>query len=304
MVRFLRNIILFILVIIVTCVLINWVIIPNNQDAYQAAKLDKLKLLETTPSPKMILVGGSNLAFSISSGELERHVGMPVVNMGLAKSVGLAYLLREVKPFIKPGDIVVLAPEYELFYDLFRGSDGLVVELQHNPGGLVYLRSFGEWHTFLTKFGPILQMKVNAFVREGSTGLVDSVYVRSGFDDRGDLVTHLDATPVYERHDLFPDDKPFAKAAIPLLSRFVASAERAGARVVITYAPLIDVEFVANAGRIAEVDSVMRLADLPVISRPEDYTFKLEDMFDTPYHLRRDGREVRTQQLILDLDAL
>jgi hypothetical protein len=294
---------LFVALVVASCIIVNWVVIPTNPEAYQAAKLDKLALLEQTDSPKVILVGGSNLAFSINSAQLEAHVQRPVVNMGLAKSVGLNYLLREVDPFIEAGDLVIVAPEYELFYDLFRGSDGLVVELQHNPAGIRHIRSYGEWRMLLVKFGPILQMKVNAYLRRGSTGLVDSVYVRSGFDENGDLVTHLDAAPVYKRHDLFPEDKPFADSAIRLLERFVDDQQRKGATVVITYAPLIDEEFSANLERIQKVDNRLREAGLPVVSRPADYVFTRTDMFDTPYHLQRAARNLRTQLLIRDLDT-
>ena len=40
----------FALIILVSCALINWVLIPSNPRAYQAAKLDKVKLLEQTAS--------------------------------------------------------------------------------------------------------------------------------------------------------------------------------------------------------------------------------------------------------------
>ena len=71
--------------------------LPFLEDAVDGLSVgvEPAPVLEQTASPKMVLVGGSNLAFSIDSGLLAEEFGLPVVNMGLAKSVGLGYLLQE-----------------------------------------------------------------------------------------------------------------------------------------------------------------------------------------------------------------
>lgn len=292
------------LVIIVSCVLINWVVIPNNPNAYQAAKLDKLDKLAQTASPKMILVGGSNLAFSIDSKLLADRFGLPVVNMGLAKSVGLSYLLEECKPYINEGDIVVIAPEYELFFDLYYGSDGLIVELQYYPDGFENLTSWGEWETVISKFGPIMQAKFSGFVRKGMASLEDSVYRRTGFNDFGDLETHLDAPQHYETHELFPDDVPFQEESIEVLNKFNEYVLQQGARVLLTWPPLVREEFETHTDKIWLLDQRLRKdVAIPIISKPEDYIFEMPYMYDTAYHLRREGRRIRTLQLVEDLEA-
>ena len=296
--------IIFGFIILLSCVLINWVLIPNNPNAYQAAKLDKLRMLAQTPSPKVILVGGSNLAFSIDSRMLAEHFRLPVVNMGLAKSVGLSYLLEETKPFIGDGDIIVVAPEYELFFDLFYGSDGLIVELQYHPDGFEYLTSWGEWQTVLSKFGPIMQAKFSGFLRTGMGSLEDSVYQRTGFNEFGDLETHLDANLDYETHELFPDDTPFQESSTEVLNKFYEYALHRGARVLLTWPPLVTEEFEQHREKIWLLDQRLR-KDLavPIISKPEDYIFEMQYMYDTAYHLRREGRSIRTEALIRDLEA-
>lgn len=295
---------IFALIILATCVLINWVVIPNNPGAYQAAKTDKLALLANTPSPKVVLVGGSNLAFSIDSEMISREFGTPVVNMGLAKSVGLNYILEECKPFIGAGDVVILSPEYELFYDLFYGSDGLIVELQYNPAGFGHLRSLGEWMTVVSKFGPIMQAKFSGFIRKGTASLEDSIYQRAGFNEYGDLITHLDAPQAYEEHPLFPDDAPFRDASIDLINEFNSYVLQKGARVLFTWPPLVEEEFEKHRDKIWMLDQRLR-KDLavPVISKPEDFIFSMEDMYDTAYHLRRQARRIRTQTLLDDLET-
>jgi len=296
--------ILFSLIILASCALINWVLIPNSPNAYQAAKLDKLRMLSTVPAPRILLVGGSNLAFSIDSDLLHETFGLPVVNMGLAKSVGLEYLLSETLPFIGPDDVVVLAFEYELFYDLFYGSDGLIVELQYVPSGFKHLHSLGQYKMFASKFGPIMQAKFTGYIRTGSASLTNEIYRRNGFNQYGDLVTHLDEPPSFEPRGLFEENTPFNADAVDVLNAFGAAVQAAGARVVLTAPPLVDVEYDAHRERIKAIYGLLAESlEFPIISDPDDYVFPLDAMYDTAYHLLREGRSQRTRQLIHDLET-
>ncbi len=294
--------ILFSFLILASCAAINWIIIPNNPNAYQAAKIDKLDMLQKTGSPKIVLVGGSNLAFSIDSELLANEFGMPVVNMGLAKSVGLQYLLEESRPFIQSGDVVIVALEYEMFYDLYFGSDGLVVELQYVPDGFKHLKSWGQYKMFASKFGPIMQAKFTGFIRKGTGSLVDDIYRRNGFNTYGDLITHLDAEPKYSTHELFENNEPFHDESIELLNEFYQDMLRIGARVVMTAPPLVETEFTKHRDKIDDLYARLREnLSLPVISDPGDYVYPPRMMFDTAYHLLREGRRARTYQLLNDL---
>jgi hypothetical protein len=302
MTRAILKTIAFSLVILASAAAINWFVVPNNPDAYQAAKLDKLELLRTTPSPKLILLGGSNLAFSIDSEWLSERLGMPVVNMGLAKSVGLEYLLEETKPHIHRDDIVVIAVEYELFYDLYFGSDGLIVELQYVPTGFEHLNSFGQWSNFVSKFGPIMQAKFAGYLRKGPEGQTDEIYRRSGFNRFGDLITHLDEEPAYETHELFEHGIPFREESIKLLNDFYQAVLERGARVYFSAPPLVDHEFDRHQEKI--LDLYAKLHDglkMPVISDPSEYVFRHDQMYDTAYHLLREGSRLRTEKLLSDL---
>src|SRR5215212_5179389 len=87
-----------------------------RDDSYIAAVLEKDRLIRDTPSPKIILVGGSNLAFGIDSHMLEDSLGVHVVNMGLYAKLGLRYMLAQVKPYIRKGDLVLVVPEYDQFF--------------------------------------------------------------------------------------------------------------------------------------------------------------------------------------------
>ena len=109
-----------------------------QDDNYLAAVLEKDRIIRNAESPKIILVGGSNLAFGIDSKMMQDALRMPVVNMGLYAKLGLKYMLAQVRPYIRKGDIVVVVPEYDLFYGDFANGDRInlmAIDANVNAGG-------------------------------------------------------------------------------------------------------------------------------------------------------------------------
>ena len=84
--------------------------------SYLFAGKQKDFLLATVESPRIIFIGGSNLAFGTNSQMIKDSLGLNPVNTGLHASLGLKYMLDNTYRYIKKGDIVVVAPEYEHFY--------------------------------------------------------------------------------------------------------------------------------------------------------------------------------------------
>ena len=88
-----------------------------------ATMFDKHRRLHTLPSGKIVLIGGSNVSTGIDSEAIEKALHLNVVNMGLGASLGLRYMMQEVKDDIRPGDLLVILPEYDYFLDISRSSN-------------------------------------------------------------------------------------------------------------------------------------------------------------------------------------
>jgi hypothetical protein len=72
----------------------------------------KQHIAKTTPSPKVLLVGGSGTLFGMDSGYLEGRLGIPVVNHGLHGGMPLDWLLDVSLRYVNKDDIVVLTLEW------------------------------------------------------------------------------------------------------------------------------------------------------------------------------------------------
>jgi hypothetical protein len=70
--------------VVVTGVALGQYDTTAGDDNYLAAVLEKDRIIRNASSPKVILVGGSNLAFGIDSKMMQDSLGMSVVNMGLS----------------------------------------------------------------------------------------------------------------------------------------------------------------------------------------------------------------------------
>lgn len=65
---------------------------------------------------KIVFVGGSGLNTGLDSKMIAKELHYDVVNLGLYAGYGIPFLLNEIKPYLSEGDIVVIVPEYHLFY--------------------------------------------------------------------------------------------------------------------------------------------------------------------------------------------
>jgi hypothetical protein len=113
---------------------------PDAQ--YIGAWYDKKgQIADSIQAKKIIFAGGSNVQYGIRAGLVQEKLGIPTVNFGTHAALPLSYILEQVKKIAKPGDIIVLIPEYEYY---FRDPNAL------NPKSLRYLSICGQ--VFLKKF--------------------------------------------------------------------------------------------------------------------------------------------------------
>ena len=171
--------------------LVVWQVIPFtpvSESRYLAAVSDKIAMLRARKGERgrVVVVGGSGAAFSISAQDLGRDLGRPVFNGGIQASIGLRNLIDLYAPVLDPQrDLVVLVPELELLAQDERYTQSWcdVIYLRRALGDLarrprclpqIVDRSWQEMRFHLT-----------------GERVEDSVYRRSGFNVVGDLTSHL-----------------------------------------------------------------------------------------------------------------
>src|ERR1043165_5420686 len=102
---FLKQLLLFLL--IPSLALLGLVYMPVTPRAKTSMLFEQLKkdsLLQHVPSPRLVMIGGSNLSMSLDSQQLKDSLKMNPVNLGLHAAIGLVFMLDHTEPYIKKGD--------------------------------------------------------------------------------------------------------------------------------------------------------------------------------------------------------
>ena len=266
----------------------------------------KHQLLENQPSPRLILVGGSNLSFGIDSELLQSETGYHPVNMGLLGGFGLAYMLNEVEAGARSGDLVVVAVEYHNFFTMgamAEGLMGLLETVEQRPANLSYLERC-HWKAIgdlggLPYLGSVTRQGL--LVLGGKKGGFPSA-MATRYNQWGDEVAHRTRGP-----------KPLPRPSGPIrlnpeavlrINRLYASLQRRGARLVVSYPPFPSTEYVRVGRQIQRLHQQLTSELLcPVLGTPEQMLFPLDDFQGHVHHLWGSAILERTRRLAALVNA-
>jgi len=301
--RFVRNLGLFAAIQAAIGAAIFSSIRPDD-DHYAAATIDKNRLLDEAPPPRVIFVGGSSVAFSTDCPTVERR--MPpyhAVNMGLMALLGVEYMLGEVAGRVRQGDIVIISLEYEQFVQ-DQSSAMIVRVLEHRPANLAYFSP--------KRLGDLGMGYIGAAVRRGLRGIrgkrdrSEPPYVRSGFNECGDLVMHRTmpppefAPPTPLR--LLPGSQGQIDRTIDRLNAFGRLSRRGGASAFYAHPAVMQSYYDRSRQAVEHIDAELRRRlGFPVLNTPRSACLPRQMFFNSNYHPGEQGALKRTNDLV---DAL
>lgn len=280
---------------------------PSAQN-FLAASIDKHALLERQASPRLILIGGSSLAFGVNSATIAEACNRHPVNMGLHAALGLKFMLSEVEPHVRVDDWIIVSPEYQQFARLSGQSAWLVNILEIDSSNARYFDS-QQWASVfdtgvIQRFGTITRSVFDRpgrfFSRNTFAVRARAHYRRYGFDRNGDMVAHLNQKPRGLSENEFQlryRDEP-VQEAISVVNHFARAAEARGAKVFFSHPPLPRKVFEQNHAAIDRLEAELKAKLIaPQLDSAEELVFPVEFFFDTWYHLASPGVDKRTKLL-------
>ena len=289
---------------------IAWVLITKGlepaaeENAYLAAMLDKSELLANTLQPRVITVGGSNVAFGIDSQRLGERLGLQPVNFGLHAALGMHFPLNFVESHMRSGDTVVLSFEFAVIASSeIDGNSAYVQELLgYWPAAKRWFGSNFSWKRFLDREALDL---LHQWVVRGKRRLkgkppqiIPTVYQRCNFNPLGDMVGHhgQPAKPwKFGKVVILPDS---LNRALLRLNQFHQACLEKGVKVYYSSPPI-------PPGRLALFESELRGLEkvlneqmtIPVVNAVDEMVFQPHEFFDTQYHLTQAAAARRSRIL-------
>ena len=298
--QFLFRIALLLVIVLAVLTLVLFAI-PNNKipDNSLFASHDKHQRLESLSSPKIVLVGGSNLPFGIKSEMIEEAMGLPVVNMGLHAGLGMNFILSEVEEDIHKGDVVVVSLEYHHFLSstMYNGEDVLAALLFDVNRNCISCVKFGQWMAMI----PNICLYASKKLINISSPKVDDfedLFTRESFNEYGDEVAHYGLASTVHSGDKPELSKSVYKKSIKRLVEFCDFVESKGATFVLVACPYPESQYILDEEAIGHIEEELLSAGLSFSIKPQDCVFPDSLMFNSFFHLSGFGAKVRTKKLI------
>ncbi len=267
---------------------------------------DKFSRLTEIEEDKVVVIGGSSVAFGLDSQLLEAHIGMPVVNFGLYAAIGTKAMLDLSLAGIDEGDIVILAPELD------RQTMSMYFSAEH------ILPAVDEDYSMLRYFSndDIRALLGGAFEHAGkklkySLSPLDpaGIYNKNNFNEYGEIKQGLrnenimqlyyDPAKQIELSKNIVDDE-----FVDYLNDYISLCEERGATVYFSYCPMNKAALAegTSSGSIkAFAKYLEKSINCEFISQINGYICDEAYFYDTNFHLNDTGVMLRTALLAQDI---
>ncbi len=301
------------------------------------AKVDRLDSIEGN---KIVVLGGSSVAFGIDSEMIEQATpGFEVVNFGLYADLGTKLMLDLSEDAIRAGDIIILAPELDpQTLSLYFSGASTWKAFDNDPSLLLRLKKENLSSMWGSMFAHSINKLKYALTEKPE---LDNAYHSKNFNKYGDFEwkgeneayapteNKMAATGYYQSSTpINPDISTYASDFIDYINDYVKRMTARGATVYYNWCPMnryaIVGELYDDKGnlrtdgngnavegcieddelpleKIAQFEADLAAAlDCPILGSFTDYIYEPEYMYDSNFHLNEAGVIKHTVNLLTD----
>ena len=280
-------------------------------DSYYAELGDMYSRLRNTEGKRIIVLGGSSVAFGLEGETLENMLraqgySYSVVPFGLYAAVGTSAMVDLCMGEVRDGDIVVLAiePTSETFSTYFGATAFL--KCAESDASLIKKMTGSKRSALAGNLIDYFQAKAE-IARTGILPDTTGAYAKSSFNSRCDMIYPREGNAMLLGYDT---SAPVDLASVEVeedfaeqISQLRKSAESAGGRVVMSFAPVNSLALEDSSPEaILSYFELLRVSlGLSMISNPNDYIMDSGWFYDNNFHLNSAGAKIRTYNLGMDI---
>lgn len=283
------------------------------QDSYYAELSPMTQRLYQAEGKRLILIGGSNIAFGVDAPLLEellheKGFDYTVCPYGLYAAVGTSAMLSLSEDALREGDVVVLAVEPTAdTLSTYFGATAFLKCAEKDKSLIAHL-NHAQKQRVIGNYLPYIQEKYG-IAQSGNLPRAEGVYAKAAFDENCNLVyprpgnimaLGYDTSVPIALHDL-----AIESAFAAQVNEYCKQAEKKGAAVFMSFSPMNRSALTGNPeeGLAAYFTLCNETFDCPVISNPNDYLLDSGWFYDNNFHLNTAGAQVRTYRLAQDILA-
>lgn len=307
---------LWALLLIPIVLLLSVFCLPSQYEkSYMGELKYKYNRLKNTDGKRIIIVGGSGMAFDVDSSLIkENFPEYEVVNLGMYAALGTASVLDMTISNIHDGDLVIFAPEQskQTLSDYLGGDyawqalDGAFYLLPY------FFNSEKNISLMLAAFPRFAIEKLRLFITASAPD-PDSVYRKSAFNEYGDIADDLPQNTMLNGFDentaVSYDTSVIPADYVSYLNECGKKATQKGSTLLFAYCPankaaVVEAKESDFENAIDGYDLFLRnTLAIEVIGNPYDSIMDKEWFYDTNFHLNSSGKKLYTRQFIRNLKA-
>lgn len=268
----------------------------------------KAAMIVDMPSPKIVLVGGSNISLSVDCRAMSYSLGLPVINTGLNAAIGLKYMMDRYTPLLRRGDMLLICAEYEQYFgqNAYGGSAILPQMLAFDAAGILTCRdmNYKQMRVVLTGFPNMaivgmLPEWLKVGVGEAVSGRRknNALGGKEWFDEYGDYTKHITDTETYTVPALRIKDE-FNDEYYSYLREQIAALQARGVRVAFMPPSTFRDSYELNRDKAEAIAGRLKADGYQLLMPMAAATYPRDMMYDSRYHLNRIGREEHTRRMI------
>lgn len=264
----------------------------------------KAELLAAAPGRRVVVVGGSAVAFGLRSDLLEGALpGYTAVNFGLYAGLGSTAMLELAEGELRPGDIVVFSPEQSgQTLSMYFGGEAM---WQAADGCPALLGRLGreKWGALAGSFPAFAAGKARD-CRDGNAPAGEGVYARSSFNARGDIdyagrERNVMTGGMDPNMPIAFDPALPAPEFLDYVRDYAARCREKGVAFYYRFCPMNAAAL--GAGELDRAEGYAALLSgalgCPVLGTAEEAVLEKEWFYDTNFHLNSAGAVVNTARL-------
>lgn len=273
--------------------------------SFVGALNEKYERLTTIKEDKIIVVGGSSVAFGINSEYIEDNLEMPVVNFGLYGALGTVAMLELSLAGVREGDVVVLAPEL----------DAQTMSMYFNSREM--LRALDDDYTMasnlsidnkLSLIGGLFEHAGEKmyYFKDKARPENSGIYAMSSFNEYLDIDAGLrtkNVLPLYydPSTPILLDESIVEDAFLDKLNAYIEECQSRGATVYFSFCPINRLAVENEENKAEFIKFLEDNINCEIISDIDKYILDEAYFYDTNLHLNDAGVIVRSNRLIKDL---
>ncbi len=282
--------------------------VPTPSSQWDALALGlKMRLAERAPGRRLLVLAGSSGNYGIRCAALAARTGLACINLAVHAGFRLRYTVEYAKRVARPGDILLLAFEYQVYGE--QGSvDPVLADfvMARDPAYLRTISVPALARFVLSVDGGRLEQGLIARVATPSAEATD---VAHEFNANGDDVTNQPSmhTPAMVRavrsarpiRELISRKIP-TRLASETLRDLVRWSEARGITVWATFPATVRFSGYDSSvarGNLERIERLYRELRVPVLEDPRDVMWPVQDFFDSQYHPMAQMADLRSRAL-------